>query len=90
MCPGGPRWRTGRLRAEGREGRAPPNFGRVSGGAFVPEPLAGKLCWRYLYEVPCWCTGEAAGFRAPGGRAGEGGSILGSWHFSPSAGCRDG
>lgn len=53
MCRCGPgrRWR----RPPGRPG--PPKFGRVSGGAFVPRPLAGKLWRRYLCAVRCRSAG---------------------------------
>lgn len=77
MCPCGPRGRSGgRGRRPARAG--PPKFGRAPGGAFVRQPLAGKLWRSYLCEVPCWCAGRrrASALRA-GGRAGEGGSIWG-------------
>lgn len=82
MCPCGPHRRSGRLRAEGPCGPGPSKFGRVLGGAFVPWPLAGKLWWRYLCEVPRWCAGRrrASALRA-GGRAGE----RGRWHLGGPA-----
>lgn len=71
MCPCGPRRLSGRPPGGGPCGPGPPNFGRVSRGAFVPQPLAGKLWRRCSHEVPCWCA-ESGVLCAPGGRGGGG------------------
>lgn len=81
MCPCGPRRRSGRPPGGRPCGPGPPNFGRVSRGAFVPQPLAGKLWRRCWCEVPCWCAGRR---RAPrSGRAGRR-----RWSRGPGASAR--
>lgn len=85
MCRCGPgrRWR----RPPCRPG--PPKFGRVSGGAFVPRPLSGKLWRRYLCAVRCrsaWGRRRASSRRAAEGQQ----SGLGAGAGAPGAATAEG
>lgn len=73
MCPCGPPALGAAAWAEGRAGRRPSKFGRVSGGAFVPQPPRGETLAALLVRGAMLVRREAACFPAPGVRAGEGG-----------------
>lgn len=88
MCPCGPRWRSGRLRAEGRAGWAPRSSGEFREGLLSLSPSRGNFGGATC--VRCHAGARGGGRLPRSGPAGEGGSILGSCSFSPSAAYRDG
>lgn len=88
MCPCGPPALGAAAWAEGRAGRRPSKFGRVSGGAFVPQPPRGETLAALLVRGAMLVRREAACFPAPGVRAGEGGGS--ARRSSPGTGGCDG
>lgn len=88
MCPCGARWRSGRLRAEGREARAPRSSGEFREGLLSLSPSWGNFSGATC--VRCHTGARGGGGLPRSGRAGEEGSILGPQRFSSSAGYRHG
>lgn len=83
MCPCGPRWRSGRLRAEGRAGRAPRSSGEFPEGLLSRSPSRGNFGGATC--VRCHAGARGGGGLPRSGRAGERVREAASWGPGASA-----